>query len=48
MFLCYFKKMASDQISGASNAHTLSEAQEQLKNFWKKTMDDIKNLKPVS
>lgn len=38
--------MASDQISGANNAHTLSEAQEQLKNFWKKTMDDIKNLKP--
>lgn len=37
-----FKKMATESVPSV-----VTESQEQLKNFWAKTMEDIKNMKAV-
>lgn len=40
--------VSSDSSFGANGSGNPSEAQQQLNNFWVKTMEEIRSMKPVS
>jgi len=40
--------VSSDSSFGANGSGSPGEAQQQLNNFWAKTMEEIRSMKPVS